>query len=402
MFAKSRAVLSSGFQALSERPSSQLPALDALRSFAILLVVFGHWAGVEYSKAGGIATPLQDFPVFYYGWIGVDLFFVLSGFLIGRQLWRELQRTGSIRVGRFILRRGLRIWPIYFVMLLYYALFNPAIQPRFIDWAFLSNYFPSQFSRGWSLSTEEQFYIAIPILLLLLKDRVPLKRFIGVLLGIEAAVLLNRYRVLRSFLAAGGSYNTSDFVLIYPFHVHLEGLLAGLLIALLSVVVPSALTPPATESGVSWKGLAVLASTFAIGFALRRVSHEAFAFLALGLIFGGLTYFALVDRSALTRWLGWRFWHPISRLSYSMYLNHFWFWPASNHWIVSEVSHFTTSPNVLLLVTMALGTIASFLFAGVMFITIEHPFLLWRDRILTTRSEPDHARVSSPSLGSAV
>src|ERR1017187_5364664 len=93
-------------------PAGQIPFLDGLRSIAILLVMNGHLSH-RFAEAYG-----QNFysrlPFVQNGWIGVDLFFILSGFFIGGQLWKELRDRGSIAVGRFVLRRGFRIWPLYF------------------------------------------------------------------------------------------------------------------------------------------------------------------------------------------------------------------------------------------------------------------------------------------------
>src|SRR5436305_13199738 len=94
---------------LTHRPAGNIAALDVLRALAIVLVFSGHF-GDEFQAVPKVA----HFPVFYWSWTGVDLFFVLSGALIGSQLWKELQRTGHIRIGRFLLRRGFRIWPLYF------------------------------------------------------------------------------------------------------------------------------------------------------------------------------------------------------------------------------------------------------------------------------------------------
>ena len=106
-------------------------------------------------------------PFVRWGWTGVDLFFVLSGLLIGTQLWRELDRTGDIRVGRFLLRRGLRIWPLYTSLVV--SIFGEVVflgrdgSGLWSDAAYLSNYFHCQIGGSWSLSTEEQFYILAPI-----------------------------------------------------------------------------------------------------------------------------------------------------------------------------------------------------------------------------------------------
>src|SRR5258708_7081226 len=92
--------------------SRRLFSLDVLRGIAILLVLVNHMpmrpeAGSFVEKVVGALSQV--------GWVGVDLFFVLSGFLISRLLFQELKRTGSLEVRRFWLRRGFKTWPSYFV-----------------------------------------------------------------------------------------------------------------------------------------------------------------------------------------------------------------------------------------------------------------------------------------------
>src|SRR5262249_7530986 len=77
---------------LVKPPSGQNPALDVLRTCAILMVIAAHSLGP--AKSVGMADDVfSKFPLVRFGWTGVDLFFVLSGYLIGRQLWRELQKS---------------------------------------------------------------------------------------------------------------------------------------------------------------------------------------------------------------------------------------------------------------------------------------------------------------------
>lgn len=380
--ASTSSVLAAGLHTLRRAPLANVAALDALRSFAILLVVFHHWAIKEYAHAGGVASAAQNNIVLYYGWTGVDLFFVLSGYLIGRQLWRELQTTGDIRVGRFLLRRGLRIWPIYFAILAFYALFSSTIHPAWPDWTFLSNYSYGQFTRGWSLSTEEQFYIAVPIVLLLARNRLSLFGHLWLLLGIEAAVLLNRSLLIQRIVAEGGSLASPPRQLTDPFHVHMEGLLAGLIIALIAVAKPRLVQPDVSPRGVSWTGMVVMLSAVASGFTLRWLDGDLFPYVALALIYGGITYWALRDRSWLSAPLRLPVWYPISRLSYSMYLNHWWVWPRSSEVIVRALQGITTNATVVFLASMLLGTMLSAALAVVMFVCVEYPFLLLRDRVI--------------------
>jgi peptidoglycan/LPS O-acetylase OafA/YrhL len=114
-----------------------------------------------------------------FGWIGVDLFFVLSGYLIGGQLLVSLARTQSINFGRFFARRALRILPAYLVVLAIYALL-PAWREypeMFPLWKFLASVQNiglrggTAFSHAWSLAVEDQFYLLLPFILLLVLRR---------------------------------------------------------------------------------------------------------------------------------------------------------------------------------------------------------------------------------------
>src|SRR5690348_18343433 len=89
------------------------PGLDLLRALAIIVVVAYHAALFGFKLPGRIDR---------FGWIGVDLFFVLSGYLIGGQLLASLGRDQRVKLGRFFTRRALRIMPAYFAVLAIYFL----------------------------------------------------------------------------------------------------------------------------------------------------------------------------------------------------------------------------------------------------------------------------------------
>ena len=134
-------------------------SLDILRGIAILLVVGYHFSRI----------PL----LFNFGWTGVDLFFVLSGYLISGLLFSEYKRAGRIDVPRFWIRRGFKIYPSFYVMMavtaaaLYVALgHEPAGIPE--ECLFVQNYGPHIWEHTWSLAVEEHFYILLPLLLIAL------------------------------------------------------------------------------------------------------------------------------------------------------------------------------------------------------------------------------------------
>ena len=161
-------LFSGSFTQLLHPPSGQIPFLDGLRTIAILLVVNHHFSA-RFAEVHG-DNFYSRLPFVINGWSGVDLFFVLSGFFIGGQLWKELLKDGTISIRRFILRRGLRIWPLFFfIYLCVFVLYWPDAATKQYGWSdlvFLTNYFNHGIvGGGWSLCTEEQFYLVCRLLL---------------------------------------------------------------------------------------------------------------------------------------------------------------------------------------------------------------------------------------------
>jgi len=153
-----------------------IPALDGVRALAILLVLVYHW----FPEGQGINLMPN-------GPIGVTLFFVLSGYLISNILMeQQTLGTFSLSFKNFVIRRALRIFPIYFLILiglLVLQRFSVVLNTDFYShpgyyWAYLVNYWievhgnwADALSPYWSLSVEEQFYLLWPLCILLLATR---------------------------------------------------------------------------------------------------------------------------------------------------------------------------------------------------------------------------------------
>jgi peptidoglycan/LPS O-acetylase OafA/YrhL len=190
--------------------------LDALRGVAVLLVFCYHSSGV------------------WFGWIGVDLFFVLSGFLVSGLLFREYRSIEQVRPARFLLRRGLKIYPQFYffiVSMLVVAHFqgNP---PRFgqaaAELALVQNYATGIWGHTWSLGVEEHFYILLILIITLLARRGGANPF-RLLPGWIAAsclIILN-LRVLTWKLHPQISFYGN----VCPSHLRIDSLLAGVLAA---------------------------------------------------------------------------------------------------------------------------------------------------------------------------
>lgn len=161
-------ILSGGASAESEalHPGSRtyLPQLDGLRAVAVALVIAIH-ADKSLRMPGGF--------------VGVDIFFVLSAFLITGLLVREWEKSDQIDIGRFYLRRALRLMPPFLMMLAVYVAAAPLLWPghphlrdALIAGLYLSDYAipliqaPVYLAHTWSLAVEEQFYLLWPLILL--------------------------------------------------------------------------------------------------------------------------------------------------------------------------------------------------------------------------------------------
>lgn len=154
---------------MSETTGRLLP-LDVLRAVAILLVLGFHMP-VRPASAG----LLVNGPLLLWrrcGWMGVDLFFVLSGFLVSGLLFREHRQFGEIRFSRFFVRRGLKIYPAFYTLLALTILVKtatsgfPSADKVLSEAFFVQNYFFRLWSHTWSLAVEEHFYLLTPLLLI--------------------------------------------------------------------------------------------------------------------------------------------------------------------------------------------------------------------------------------------
>ena len=146
-------------------PRFYLPQLDGLRFLAFAVVFYHHFFPYATAENRWLVAMAQA------GRLGVDLFFVLSSFLITSLLLREKDERGKIDVGAFWTRRILRIWPLYFTFVICAALLERApwwylagLLTFTMNWTVLAGFYPSVTDHLWSISIEEQFYFGWPLL----------------------------------------------------------------------------------------------------------------------------------------------------------------------------------------------------------------------------------------------
>ncbi len=358
---------------------NRLAGLDTLRALAIVAVMLFHL---------GQILPEWLEPVARFGWVGVDLFFVLSGYLIGSQLLKPVSRGQRISLPGFYRRRAYRILPAYLVVLALYELwprwrettglpplweFLTFTQNLFVDYAKNAN-----FSHAWSLCVEEHFYLLLPLVVLLLACR-PSPRKTVAILGVFFALglALRSFEVLHLLRRLGPHNDRFGTMYIervyYPTYTRLDGLLAGVALALVRIFRPVWWTALTARSG----------NLLAAGSALVGVSVWMFVdrFAPLPTIVGfpilALGFALLVAAAAETRcWPGWlRF--PGARLlatlAFSLYLIHKEIAHLDELWLPHVMEQRSWAAALVLMGSLLAAS--SLLYFGV-----ERPFLMLRDR----------------------
>ena len=269
-------------------------ALDGLRALAVLAVLAFH----------------VRVPGFQGGFLGVDLFFVLSGFLITKLLMKEYECTGGIQLRRFYLRRALRLSPTLLTLVAIFLVVAPVLWPEISAWReaawsvlYLSDYSraimgePLVLSHTWSLAVEEHFYLLWPLLLpMLLRSSAPFQTLL------IAYLLATMWRI-ACFIWVGWDQT------YFRFDTRLSGLLLGAIIAV---------RPPDLRFGI-----AAPLAVFAVLCTLQMWGEAEGLTLAVTGAEIASMFLILAAMEARHTWLAWPVLAYLGRLSYGIYLWHY-------------------------------------------------------------------------------
>lgn len=363
---------------------SRLPGLDLLRAIAIVWVMLFHSYLVggmgEFWQAG-----------ITHGWMGVDLFFVLSGYLIGGQLLKPLSQGLPLRPGDFYLRRAFRVLPAFLVVLaMYFTVpgFREAegIQPL---WQFLTftlnlliDYQHNKaFSHAWSLCVEEHFYLVFPWLAWWMTRRPSAAKFIGVCLAVVVAGLALRgyvwiyemapVRGLDEVERSFGRRFVED--IYYPTWMRLDGLLFGVVLATIQVYRPQLWARlQERANALLLAGLAVVAVAIYLFQERTALLPTVIGYPLLSLGLALLVAAGASTRSWLGRWrvpgAGW-----IAVASYSLYLIH----KPVFRLVETAFGEQLEGRGVVEFAVYAVATLAA---GALLHYAVERPFLSLRDR----------------------
>jgi peptidoglycan/LPS O-acetylase OafA/YrhL len=351
-------------------PSRRNTNLDALRGIAILMVL-GRHAGlaVDYLHA---TNPFTAYTM-RIGWAGVDLFFVLSGFLISGLLFSDFDRWGRIHLKRFYIRRGFKIWPAFYTLIAAGLLIDAVMPGHHLttkgllpEVTFFQDYFFGIWGITWSLAVEEHFYIVLPLLLLLLIRRNPARPFTS-LPWVFAVVAI--FCLACRFWVGWSQDGTIDFYqCVFPTHLRIDGLMFGVLVCYFK-----RFQPRVFEWMASWPGgwaviAAAVAALVMIPCEDRNMHTWGFTLLYVGA--GFLVAKAVAFEGPKTVRVGSWLLARIGVYSYSIYLWHmFYVWKVLPHLHIK-------APMVLYWATV----VGAILFGVVAAKAIEIPALHVRDR----------------------
>jgi peptidoglycan/LPS O-acetylase OafA/YrhL len=337
------------------------PALDGIRGVAVGLVVLFHtWT---------VAAP--------GGLIGVDIFFVLSGFLITTLLLDERRLTGRISLTRFYTRRGLRLMPALLVVLIWCVVLA-ALEPTWrqaaptlravpfslgyvANWAYAYGADLGLLAHTWSLSVEEQFYLLWPLLLIgLMRWRGPRTALLACGVGILTVW------VARAVMVAHGT----GWLPVYgSFETRADALLAGCALALAGHLGLMRRLPGWLVAAAGFVGLAALAAVVRMADPYGWLLHGGFAVVAIA---ASLVLAALVARpwAPLVSLFSLRPLVAVGRVSYGVYLWHF---PL----IVMVYPQVASRDVASFVVILALA----FTLASLSYAFVETPFLRLKRRL---------------------
>lgn len=368
--------------------------IDLLRAVAVLLVMGAHMEScpAETNTFFHSLTAIWN----RGGWIGVDLFFVLSGFLVSGLLFREHEKHGSILAFRFLIRRGFKIYPGFWVLIgvtvVFAILQHHPIHPHTVasELLFLQNYRSAAWPHTWSLAVEEHFYLLLVIFLFWLSTRKQEKNPFTIIpmAFMSLAIVCLTLRVLTAIhlgkTGALANHGVSRY--FCATHLRIDSLFFGVLLSYFYHYNNRAFL----ERIVRWRvwlialGILFLAPAFIFQLETTPFMYTAgptMLYLGGGALLCGLLAWQWPGSAAI-RSLAYMGSH-----SYSVYLWHVPVLYTAAHWFQPAESWFYYF-------TIYLAGAVSF--GIIMAVVVEFPMLKLRDRWFPSRGRPMQTENKSP------
>jgi peptidoglycan/LPS O-acetylase OafA/YrhL len=362
---------------------TRIHGLDTLRALAILLVFMNHYTlFVSDSAPSGFLGQI--------GWTGVDLFFALSGYLIGNQIFAAMRSEAGFSLTSFYARRFLRTLPAFYAVLALYALWpyfraGLHLPPlwKFITFTQNIDLMPgTAFSHAWSLCVEEQFYVLLPALALLIaaSGRARGWTWIAMAASFIAGMAIRGYLWRTQVAGEGGGYHYYNLI-YYSTLCRFDELVAGVALALLKNHHPVAWTRLTARgnwtlaAGLGAGALAwwqFLQDHYAYG--ITVVGYPLLALSAALLVLSAVSPGSLLQKTAIPGAGKLALW------SYAIYLTH----KQLCILLKPELAQHAISPDSW--TGVAIMAVVSLLGGWILYAGVETPFMHLRERYFPSNS----------------
>jgi len=362
--------------------NEHLAGLDHLRALAIVFVLLFHFRLFPHPEWIDVVGK--------FGWTGVDLFFVLSGYLISSHLFQQMANAGNIILSEFFIKRFFRIVPAYLTVVAIYFLIpafreREALAPLWKYLTFTQNFgldlrVQGTFSHAWSLCIEEQFYLLLPIILVLFislkMQKVGVWLLALLFIGGFAARIASWVHFIIPLIDADGFGQAWYKYIYYPTYNRLDGLLMGISIAALFQF-----RPQIREKLYRYGNALLVAGLLILTIAYFVCSVEyTFTASVFGFPLVALGYGAVVAGAICPSCFLYKFRSPITTniatLSFAVYLTH----KGIIHVTQIQLARLGLAMDGSLM--LLLCTINCFFAAFLLNRIVERPFLKLRKRIL--------------------
>ncbi|MBC7541001.1 MAG: acyltransferase [Bacteriovorax sp.] len=360
--------------------SSRIHPLDVLRAIAIIAVIFYHFPKSNTQVIWRAFT--------HFGSLGVDLFFVLSGYLIGGQVFNNIKSSKIFSIKTFYLKRFLRTLPSYYFILILNIFI---IGSNFFDWryfVFVQNFGGLyQFTPSWSLCIEEHFYLFFPLVISFFYQRNKLQYFPFFVLGLIVMGFIWRYsywKLTRPDLAyiknVTQGYEYYFKYIFYPTIGRLDGIALGTLIAFTKIFNESLWDKLLSKSNyLLISGMVLLGILAPLIYLRVGWFNVFFGFPLISVAFSLILISATSSKSILTK-IKIPGITTISLLSYSLYLTHVWAIDVVQRFCKIQLMSITSPLAYILMLILAL------FFALTLYLTVERPFLQLRHKLLIKKT----------------
>lgn len=363
----------------------RFPALDGIRAVAVTLVFMEHFGGGAH---GGRVLNLINL-VRIRGWVGVDLFFVLSGFLITGILFDT--RKDSHYFKRFFARRSLRIFPVFYLVVAVLLALTPILHYQWraghlLFLVYMGNFFgnhdfslyeilsanhptfKASIGHFWSLCVEEQFYLLWPAVVWMVRDRIKL---LWTAAGISVLALVLRCVM---FVMAGPVHAETWIIRTLPFRM--DTLLIGGILALLLR------GPNADRWQRLCRPLFLICTVLALGIFRFSPAYDSAWLLTIGLTITALASAGLIGSTLRTGSPAYRLFYrkplrTLGKYSYGFYIFHYIFVWAWIQLLVLFTNHFH-SKAIAGVLALGINFTVTFLVSKLSYDHFEVKFLRWK------------------------